>query len=308
MNPKDYLLIVVLYGSLVCGLFFPESSKQISPYIKYLMMTMLFLSFIKISPGDVWQALRTNWAGLILGTVVRLVVAPALAYYATVLIYPPLAFSALLLAGVSTGVSSPFFTSLCKGDISFCLVMAVATSLLVPASLPFMVSLLAGSTLDYDLTAMALFLAMIIFIPLAAAFGSRILIPGILGQVNRWGYPISLCVIAAINFGALGRYVPYLKANPDQILYCALFSIVLAVMFALMGWIPYRKKAWPGKVASSGSQVWVNNVLIIALAIQMDQALAATLSSFYFIPLYGFVVYFSTLADKQTRLAAGPVG
>jgi hypothetical protein len=113
------------------------------------------------------------------------------------------------------------------------------------------------------------------------------------------GYPISLVVIAAINFGALGRYVPYLKANPEQILYCAIFSIGLAVLLAGIGWLFERRRHWPDKMASSGSQVWLNNVVIIALAIQIDQPLAATLSAFYFIPLYGFVIFYSVLSKRN---------
>lgn len=298
MGTKDYLLIIVLYGSLILGVFLPEMSGQVSPFIKYLMMCMLFLSFIKISPGDVWVALRSNPISLALGTILRLLLAPALAFYITDMIYPPLAFPILLLAGVSTGVSSPFFTSLCRGNISFCLVMAVSTNLLVPFTLPFMVKVLAQSTLDYDLYSMALFLAMIILIPLAAAFALRYLLPSILGQVNRFSYSISLVVIAAINFGALGRYVPYLTANPQQIIYSALFATGLAVIMAGLGWIVLGKSGWPDKVASSGSQVWLNNVLIIALAVHLDKPLAAALSVFYFLPLYGFVVFFSVMASR----------
>lgn len=298
MGKKDYILIAVLYGSLLGGIFFPGSSAAVSGTIKYLMMIMLFLAFIKISPADVGRALMSNWAGMIWGTLLRLVITPAGAYWVTQALYPPLALPILLLAGASTGVSSPFFTSLCRGNISYCLVMAVVTSLILPISLPVMVKVLAHATLDYDLTAMALFLAMIIFVPLVAAFVSRALAPRLLKPMNRMSYPISLVVVAGINFGALGRYVPYLKNNPEQILYCAVCSIVLALVMALLGWSSTRTRNWADRVAASGSQVWVNNILIIALAVHMNQPLAATLSVFYLIPFYGFVVFFSVLANR----------
>lgn len=306
MGKKDYILVIVLYGSLISGIFFPSISEKVSVYIKYLMMTMLFLSFIKISPKDIGNALVSNRSGLILGLVLRLFIAPAIAFYVTLMIYPPLSLPILLLAGASTGVSSPFFTSLCKGNISYCLIMAIATSLIVPVSLPFIINLLVQSTLDYNLLGMAVFLTMIIFVPLVAAFGFRAISPHLLDKVNRMGYPISLVVIAAVNFGALGRYVPYLKANPEQILYCAVFSVGLAVALAGIGWFSEKGSGWPDKVASSGSQVWVNNVLIIALAIQIDHPLAATLSVFYFIPMYGFVVFFSVLAPRKTLPVLSP--
>ena len=167
-----------------------------------------------------------------------------------------------------------------------------------------MVKALTQATLDYHLTAMAIFLAMIIFIPLGAAFGLRRLAPGLLAQANRCSYPISLAVVAGINFGALGRYVPYLKRHPEQILYCAIWSVGLALILALIGWHSARNGDWPDRVAAAGSQVWINNILIIALAVHMDQPLAATLSAFYLLPLYGFVVLFAVLANRVRSVSA----
>ena len=298
MGKKDYLLIAVLYGSLLIGVCFPGPSAAVSEIIKYLMMTLLFLAFIKISPADVGRALMANWVGIIWGTLLRLVIAPAMAYWITLALYPPLAFPILLLAGASTGVSSPFFTSLCRGNIAYSLVMAVVTSLLLPVSLPSMVKVLANATLGVNLAAIALFLAMIIFVPLGAAFLFRLLVPGLLEPVNRMSYAISLGVVAGINFGALGRYVPYLRTNPEQILYCAVFSIGLALILALLGWSTSQTRNWADRVAASSSQVWINNILIIARAVHMNHPLAATLSVFCLIPFYGFVVIFSVLANR----------
>jgi BASS family bile acid:Na+ symporter len=298
MGKKDYLLVAVLYGSLLAGIVFPEPSTVASGSIRYLMMSLLFLSFIKISPADVSRALLSNRAGIIRGTVLRLVIAPAAAYWVTRAWYPPLALPMLLLAGASTGVSSPFFTSLCRGNISYSLVMAVVTSLILPISLPVMVKVLAQTTLDYELSAMARFLAMIVFLPLGTAFLLRALSPGMLERINQMSYPISLMVVAGINFGALGRYVPYLRTNPAQIVYCGIYSIGLAMVLALLGWHATRARRWADRVAASGSQVWINNILIIALAVHMNQPLAATLSVFYLIPFYGVVIFFSVLANR----------
>lgn len=298
MTKKDYILIAVLYGSLLAGIFLPGPSAALSGAIKYLMMAMLFLAFIKISPVDVGRALKSNWPGMIWGTLLRLVVAPAMAYWLTLKFYPPMAFPILLLAGASTGVSSPFFTSICRGNISYSLLMAIVTSLILPISLPVMVKVLAQTTLDYELTAMALFLAMIIFVPLGAAFIFRSLFPRQLGAVNRMSYPLSLLVVSGINFGALGQYIPYLRTNPEQVFYCALYSIVLALVLAFLGWTSILKRNWSERVAASGSQVWINNILILALSVHINQPLAATLSAFYLIPLYGFVIFFSLLANK----------
>ena len=268
------------------------------------MMAMLFLAFIKISPADVYKAFKRNWDGMIWGALLRLVVAPALAYWITLALYPPLAFPILLLAGASTGVTSPFFISLCRGNISYCLLMAVITSLLLPLSLPVMAQLLAQTKLDFDITSMSLFLSMVIFIPLGTAFLFRSFASGLLDLMNTISYPLSLILVAGINFGALGRYVPYLKANPEQILYSGIFSFGLAPVLALAGWFSVRTRAWEDRVAASGSQVWVNNILIIALSVHLHQPLTATLSAFYLIPLYGFVVIFSVMGSRFAPISA----
>jgi predicted Na+-dependent transporter len=298
MGEKDYILIVVLYGSLLAGIFFPGPSAIVSGTINHMMMAMLFLVFIKISLADVGRALISNWAGMIWGILLRLVIAPAVAYWVTLALYPPLAFPILLLAGASTAVSAPFFASLCRSNISYCLVMAVMTSLILPISLPLLTKVLAQTTLDYDLAAMALFLAMMIFVPLVVAFVFRILAPGLLEPINRMSYLFSLVLAAGTNFGALGRYVPYLKTDPEQILYCAVYSVGLAVVLAFLGWFSTQSRNWADRAAASGSQVWVNNMLIVVLAINMNLPLAAILSAFYLIPFYGFVVFFSVSGNR----------
>lgn len=304
MGKKDYLLLVVFSCSLLSGIAFPEASAIVTDSLKYLLMGLLFLSFLKISLADVIDALRRNWSGMISGTVLRLVLAPALAYGVTAALYPPMALPVLLLAGVSTGVSAPFFTAVCRGNISYTLVMAMVTTMLLPFSLPLMVRVLSDASLNYDLTAMGLFLAMIIFVPLGASGLLKTMAPRLVQPLNRYSYPLSLIVIAAINFGALGRYVPYLQANPQQIVIAFICALLVALVYGALGWVAIRTHNLADRIAASGSQVWVNNMLIVALAVHIDQPLAATLGILYLIPFYGFVFVFTGVAERADILEA----
>lgn len=300
MGSRDYVLITVLYGTLLLGIIFPEASQFMAPTIKYFMMMLLFLSFIRIAPGDVWQSLRSTAPAIVLGGIVRLILVPVLVYYAVDALFPWLALPILLLAGMPTGVAAPFFVSLCRGNISFTLVMAIVTSLLVPFTLPLMVDMVHGVTLDYDLLSLGLFLAMIIFIPLIASFVLRGVSPRLLDRVNGVTYPLSLIVIAAVNFGALGRYVPYLQANLDQLVIALVTVLLMTVTMAAIGWWTIPGKGWENRMASAGSQLWINNVMLIALAVHLDDPIAAILGVLYFLPSYGLVFFFSVLAGKDT--------
>lgn len=299
MGSRDYILLIVLYGTLLLGVIFPTASQLMAPTIKYFMLLLLFMSFIQITPGDVWHSLRLTTTSIVLGILIRLVLAPVLVYYVVNAISPWLALPMLLLAGMPTGVAAPFFMSLCRGNISFTLVMATVTSLLVPFSLPLIVKIVHGTELNYDLTSMGLFLAMIVFIPLISSFVLRGTAPRLIERFNDMTYPLSLVVIAAINFGALGRYVPYLRANFNHLVITVISALILAVMMAAIGWWTIPGKEWEKKMASAGSQFWINNVMLIALAIQLDSPIAAILGVLYFLPAYGMVFFFGTLAKNR---------
>jgi hypothetical protein len=86
-----------------------------------------------------------------------------------------------------------------------------------------------------------------------------------------------------------------------HVTFAVIEELMAAFLFralAFLGWSSTRTRDWTDRIAASGSQVWVNNILIIALAVHMNQPLDATLSVFYLIPLYGFVVVFSVLANR----------
>ena len=298
MGSRDYILITILYGTLLLGIIFPEASQVMAPTIKYFMMLLLFLSFIRIAPGDVWQSLRATASAIALGGIVRLVLVPVMVYYVIDAVFPWLALPLLLLAGMPTGVAAPFFVSLCRGNISFTLVMAIVTSLLVPFTLPVMVDMVHGMELEYDLLSLGLFLAMIIFVPLIASAVVRGVFPRLLDRLNGGIYPLSLVVIAAVNFGALGRYVPYLRANLDQLIIALITVLLLVAVMVSIGWWTMPGKGWENRMASAGSQLWINNVMLIALAVHLDNPIAAILGALYFVPSYGMVFFFSVRASR----------
>ena len=76
----------------------------------------------------------------------KLFLLPALIYPLAVRFFPEYALGLLLLAGVSTGVSAPFFAALVGAHIPLVLLLTVATSIVLPVTLPFMAKLLAGQT------------------------------------------------------------------------------------------------------------------------------------------------------------------
>ena len=300
---KDLTLVAITLGSLMAGLAWPEFTAPLAAHLKWYLMALLFLSFLKIYPRDVWENLKKFPARLALLGGIKLILLPALAYPLARMIAPEYALAALMLTGTSTGVTAPFLCSLVGGNAAFVLVMATVTNLLLPVTLPLMVRLLAGRQLNFDLWELAMFLAFIVFAPLAAVSLSRRIVPGFIRALDRISFPLSLVPFILVNLGTFGRYGPYLRARPEEMLHSLLLSTLLILLTATAGAVIFARRDGPDRAAGAASLAWINNVVIIVVGASIGDAPSSLLSAFYLIPFYPTVVPMSWLARTRARPA-----
>ena len=291
MSSKEIILLTVITLASVAGVVWPEPAALISPYLSYLMGCMLFFSFLKIQPRDVWSAMEQRPGALVVLGVLKLFIIPALVYLLARLLVPEYALALLLVSGTATGVTAPFFTSVAGGNVALTLVMAAGGNLVLPFSLPLMCRIMAGRSFEFDMIGMALLLMAIIFTPLAVVWIGRLIVPRVLEEINRRSYFLSLLVMSFINFGAFGRYADYLTGNPSQVLFATLISWVLFFIHLVMGWLVFRSGPSQDRLAAMGSLIWLNNVLIIVLGAELGDPLTSVLAAIYFIPLFISVAF-----------------
>lgn len=163
---ESYVFVLLL--SLTLGLLLPQYTIQLAPYGTFFLGVIFFLSALKIDLKEVLSYLKD--AKLVTAVnLVMLIGLPIAVYYATFLIYPDLAIAFLLLAAMPAGMTSPLLAEICGGKQSLALVLTISTSLLAPFTVPLMVKLLAGATVQVDTFAMFLSLVKVIFIPFILA-------------------------------------------------------------------------------------------------------------------------------------------
>ena len=240
VSSKEIILLTVITLASVAGVLWPEPATVFAPYLSYLMGCMLFFSFLKIQPQDVWAALKVRPGALTVLTLLKLFIIPAMVYLLARVFVPEYALALLLVSGTATGVTAPFFTSVAGGNVALTLVMAAVGNLVLPFSLPFMCRIMAGRSFEFDMIGMALLLMAIIFTPLAVVWIGRLIFPRVLDEINRRSYFLSLLVMCFINFGAFGRYADYLTGNPSQVLLATFVSWVLFFIQLFMGWLVFR--------------------------------------------------------------------
>jgi hypothetical protein len=59
-SPRDLLLLVVSFGSLLAGVLAPEAWTPLQPYPVVFMMLLLFLSLLSIRLSQIWDTTRQS--------------------------------------------------------------------------------------------------------------------------------------------------------------------------------------------------------------------------------------------------------
>ena len=286
---NDLILLLVIFSSMFAGILFPEQVSFLQPFPLYLMMLLLFLSFLTTQMTSVWEILKSHRHAVIWLSFLKMFLIPTLIYYLFREFYPPYAIAALLLTGVSTGVVAPFIAGLVNANGSLVLVMVVISSLIVPFSLPFLVKMLAGRDVAIPLGRMVQMLSLVIFVPAVAAETLRRLSSSILNKLVAMRYPVSLMIFAAINLAVFSKYAAFFRQNPATILEATSISIVLGAIYVIIGILAQYKSPLGNQLAAAITFGNINNVLVIVFASEFFGHVEPTLAATYMIPFFGLI-------------------
>jgi bile acid:Na+ symporter, BASS family len=165
IQKNDFILLIVIFGSMGAGIKLPEFGEIFLPYPLYLNMLLLFFSFLKIDFIAILRDVKKMALILFLLCFIKLIILPVGLFFLTQMIWPRYALPVLLLSGISTGVVAPFISNLLNASTPLVLMMVVMSSLLAPISLPALVSILVGQHVEISFFSMTKTLAMVVFVP-----------------------------------------------------------------------------------------------------------------------------------------------
>jgi BASS family bile acid:Na+ symporter len=299
---NDLILLLVVFSSFVAGVLFPGPSSFFQPFPLYLMMFLLFLSFLSIRLDEVWLVLsRQGWTIAWL-SFLKLVALPAGIYFIFRALYPDYATAALLITGISTGVVAPFISSMLRASGPLVLVMVVTTSCLVSFTLPALVKILLGRSVEISFFGMMRILGLIIFVPVIAVEVMRRTVPSALDMLSKIRFPISLVIFAVVNLGVFSKYAQFFRQNPATILEAAIVAIVLGAVYITVGILAAWRAPVKDQVASAVSMGNINNVLVIVFASEFFGPIEPTLAAMYMIPFFGLIFplrFYSRIMEKD---------
>jgi BASS family bile acid:Na+ symporter len=299
---NDLILLLVVFSSFVAGVLFPGPSSFFQPLPLYLMMFLLFLSFLSIRLDEVWLVIsRQGWTIAWL-SFLKLVALPAGIYFIFRALYPDYATAALLITGISTGVVAPFISSMLRASGPLVLVMVVTTSCLVSFTLPALVKILLGRSVEISFFGMMRILGLIIFVPVIAVEVMRRTVPSALDMLSKIRFPISLVIFAVVNLGVFSKYAQFFRQNPATILEAAIVAIVLGAVYITVGILAAWRAPVKDQVASAVSMGNINNILVIVFASEFFGPIEPTLAAMYMIPFFGLIFplrFYSSMMEKE---------
>jgi BASS family bile acid:Na+ symporter len=303
---RDLILLLVIYSSLLAGILLPKAGELFQPFPLYAMMTMLFLSFLPISLSDISQTLRGKGAVILVFLFIRMILLPALIFFVFRALWPGYSLSALLLTGISTGVVAPFISSLLQANTPLVLVVVVCSSLLVPFTLPPMVDILCGRSMELSVWAMMRLLLIVIFVPVVLAQITKKVSSRSVEKLRQHQFPISLFLFAVTNLGIFSKYSSFFYREPMTIALAAVVAIVLAVLYLVAGILLSWGRPVEDQVASVLCLGIMNNVLVIVFSSQFFTPIEPTVAAMYMIPFFGLIVPLRAYRGWKTRKSGVP--
>jgi BASS family bile acid:Na+ symporter len=301
LNFRDILLLISVFGSMGLALVWPGLGAPLAPLLTYLLIGLLFLSFLQLNPQEVWSSWKNHSLILLLMGVVKLAVLPLVLYFPFYWFWPEYAVPVLLLSGISTGVVAPFISGLVGAQTALVLGLVVLTSLAAPFSLPVLVKLLAGEELRLSFGAMFRVLALIIFLPAFLALVMKKISPVLTSQIGRFRYPLSLIFFVLINLAVFSRYQDFFRARPQELLNAALIAYLLAIVFHGVGWVLSWGQEVGLRLAQAVSLAYVNNILVVVFSAQFFGPLSPTLAAMYLLPFFTLIVPLRLLGERSKQ-------
>ena len=306
---QDLILLLVIFVSILTGVLIPRIGSLFQPFVLYLMMLLLFLSFLTIKIGTIYLTLKNTLGTIALLAVVKTILLPIGVYFLFRVLCPSYALAALLLSGISTGVVAPFIANVVKANSPLVLVMVVITSLLAPFTLPAIIRILSARSVDISLFSMIRMLCLVVFVPIFAVETLRRIKPVVIDGIMRRQFPMSLVIFFMINMGVFSQYADFFCQEPATILTALAIAAILSVIYLLAGILFLPLGTLENQLAGAISLGNMNSVLIIVFASQFFGPLEATLAAMYHVPFFGLIlplkIYRSWRLDRKQHGTQG---
>ncbi|MGP4804355.1 bile acid:sodium symporter family protein [Agrobacterium cavarae] len=268
---KTFAAWVVLFA--VLGFFFPDTFKQIGPWIVTLLSIIMFGMGLTLSLDDFREVVKRPF-DVTIGVLGQFLIMPLLAVLLTKFIpMPPEVAAGVILVGCCPGgTSSNVMTYLSKGDVALSVACTSVTTLAAPILTPFLVWLFASQYLPVDGWAMFMSIIKVVLVPLALGAILQKLLPAFVKAAVPALPLVSVIGIVLIVSAVVG-------ASKASIVQSGLMIFAVVILHNGLGYLL-------GFFAAKAFGLTLAKRKAIAIEVGMQNSgLGAALATAYFSPL-----------------------
>jgi len=303
MNSRDLIMVLSSLLSMAAGVFLPQLAKPLASLPRLILIFMLYMSFLAVGMEALLHETRHMKGALSFLVVCRLALLPLICLALFRLIMPQFALGAFLLGAAPVGVMAALFSLMVGANTALILVANIATSLLLPLSLPAMLSITdaalrlmgltpLGMPAHLELGHMAVSLCITILLPFAAAHLTRVHWGGLRDFLLRWQFLLINVSVVISNIAIFSNYGGLLLQSPALLLRSLGAAVLLCLVMTLAA-LPliYRMTRQLGMAFQISFGV-INNVLVMILCMEFFSATEALMAAAYLAPLNVLLFYY----------------
>lgn len=265
---------ILLIATISIGIFFPFAHSY-SFLIKYLLMIMLFFSFLKM---DVKREHFKNSHILILA--INIIV-PVLTYFTIKPFNLDLAQVIFITAIAPTAIASPIIVNLLDKKIEYAVISILITNFCIAFLLPFLLPTILNSSSSISVLDALIPVATVFLFPYGLAQLIKRFLPRLRENLTEFNKYMFYFLITNINLGTskASYYIRQEMSFSDPIIYeIALASLLLCILYFSIGRIVVPKKL---KVEGGQSLGQKNNGFTLWIALTFISPLAVLGPVFY---------------------------
>ena len=297
LTRHELLLFSVTITACVAGYLLPE----VAPYTGWLpsmcLITLMFLSFLSIPVKEVAEVALRKGRTVIWLSVIKMIVMPLLVWSISYLLIPEYAMVMLLMAGICSGSTCPYFAILLKGDAPLIVVLVAATSLMAPLTLPILVKILGGSDLHVSPLSLGFSLSTFIVLPMIMAELFRRFFQTYIAPLVIYRGRINVGLFALTNFTIFANNSVAISESSANIGTCFIVACVAALIFVTAGFI--SALPFPAKQRTSAMLAFAmtNNILVIVLSGSYFGSNELLVAAMYTVPFFLVILPIRILSE-----------
>ena len=310
MNSRDLIMVISSLLSMAAGVYLPQAAEPLAAMPRLILIFMLYMSFLAVGMEALMYEIRHMKGTLCFLVAMRLALMPLLCLAAFRLLLPQFALGAFLLGAAPVGVMAAVFSLMVGANTALVLVTNIATSLLLPLSLPAMLSatdaglrLLGLAPLDMpahlELGHISLSLCVTILVPFAAAHLTRVHCDGLRNWLLRWQFPLVTLSIVVSNIAIFSHYGDLLRQSPELLLKSLGAASLLCLIMTLAAVPLARRMVKQVGMAFQISFGVINNVLLMIVCMEFFSATEAIMAAAYLAPLYVLLFYYRLCSREK---------